>query len=81
MKLLPYLLIGSLLIAGCNEKNDDLGNLAMIEEEGLSEINCSNAVYVPFSESPYMLPYEVGQSYRVDLNQCSSSYHAAGQPD
>lgn len=44
-------------------------------------ITCQNAIYGLWEESLYVLPYPVGITYRVDLNQCSSSYHGSGSPD
>ncbi len=43
--------------------------------------NCSNAVYPDWELSLYVLPYPAGSTYKVDLNNCSSSYHAPGYPD
>lgn len=52
----------------------------------LSEVNnnltaCQNAVYGNWMISEYVLPYPVEESYRVDLSQCTGSYHAPGEPD
>lgn len=37
--------------------------------------------YPDWETSPYVLPYPVGASYPVDLDNCSSSFHGEGQPD
>ncbi|MGI9628699.1 MAG: M23 family metallopeptidase [Longimicrobiales bacterium] len=42
---------------------------------------CRGAVYPDWTTSPYVLPYPVGQTFRVDLSNCSGSFHSAGQPD
>jgi len=44
-------------------------------------VACAEAVYDRYQDSEYVLPYPVGTSYQVDLNHCSASYHAEGQPD
>jgi hypothetical protein len=48
--------------------------------QGDSE-GCENVLYTNWNYSNYVLPYPVGKSYRVNLGNCSSSYHSAGQPD
>ena len=42
---------------------------------------CPGARYPNWELSPYVLPYPVGKTYRVDLSTCSGSYHSAGLPD
>ena len=37
--------------------------------------------YPDWVTSPYVLPYPVGEEHLVALDNCSSSFHAAGQPD
>jgi murein DD-endopeptidase MepM/ murein hydrolase activator NlpD len=44
-------------------------------------IGCANAEYPDWETSPYVLPFPVGETYKVNLGNCSSSYHAAGQND
>ena len=44
-------------------------------------IGCANAEYPNWETSLYVLPYPVGETYKVNLSNCSSSYHAAGQND
>lgn len=38
-------------------------------------------LYPAFGSSPYVLPYPVGEAYQLDLGNCSSSFHGAGEPD
>lgn len=42
---------------------------------------CPNTTYPDWRTSPYVLPYPVGKSYKVDLSNCSGSYHSEGRPD
>ena len=42
---------------------------------------CDGQEYPVPSSSPYILPFQVGKSFQTGLTNCSSSYHAAGQPD
>ena len=45
------------------------------------DIGCPSTTYPSWEASPYVLPYPVGESYRVDLSHCSGSYHSWGLPD
>ncbi len=47
----------------------------------LSGAGCPGADYPDWKTSKYVLPYPVGKTYKVDLSNCSSSYHAAGNAD
>ncbi|WP_420454302.1 M23 family metallopeptidase [Rubrivirga sp.] len=42
---------------------------------------CDGQVYAPPQSSAYVLPYPVGTSYRMNLGNCSSSFHSADGPD
>lgn len=44
-------------------------------------IGCRDTSYPDWESSPYVLPFAVGESYRVELANCSASFHSAGQPD
>jgi len=37
--------------------------------------------YPDWKSSPYVLPYPVSRTYRVNLSHCTSSYHRPGSPD
>ncbi|HQU72781.1 MAG TPA: M23 family metallopeptidase [Calditrichia bacterium] len=50
-------------------------------EEGPVAEGCPGAVYPEWSTSPYVLPYPVGETYKIDLSNCSGSFHSEGQPD
>lgn len=79
MKNTTYLL-AIMLFVSCFEDDSLQGVLTSPDSSDLV-ISCDNAMYGPWQASEYVLPYTVGETYNVDLNQCSSSYHAPGKPD
>ena len=68
----PFAII-SLLIVGCNSSADT------VSAEPVA--GCDGQIYIDPATSPYVLPYAVGETFETGLTNCSSSYHAAGQPD
>jgi len=42
---------------------------------------CDGQIYVDPAESPYVLPFAVGETFTTVLTNCSSSYHRAGEPE
>ena len=44
-------------------------------------IGCVDADYPDWETSKYVLPFPVGETYPVNLSNCSSSYHSKGTPD
>lgn len=42
---------------------------------------CDGLPYPDPASSPYVLPFAVGMTVETGLTNCSSSFHAAGQPD
>ncbi len=50
-------------------------------QPGEPVIGCDGQTYIDPGESPYVLPYAVGESFTTGLTNCSSSYHGAGNPD
>lgn len=81
MKYLVYIIV--LVCSACCsiKSNDSVADQIGVMPTNSTSIACENAQYTDYTTSPYVLPYPVGDSYRVDLNQCSSSYHAPGGPD
>lgn len=69
----PVLLVGTLFF----------GVLACFEDPaGPAPLGgCPGADYPPWSSSPYVLPYPVGETFRTDLSHCGGSYHSEGLPD
>lgn len=75
-----------LLLFGCNtptnnSKDPDIGDGQIEVTEGPLADGCMDAVYPDWKTSPYVLPYPVGEKYKIDLSNCSGSYHSAGRPD
>ena len=44
-------------------------------------LGCDGQTYPLLGETPYVLPYPVGASYRMGLGNCSSSFHSPDLPD
>ena len=44
-------------------------------------VGCEGVAYPDWETSVYVLPFAVGETYRVELANCSSSFHSASQPD
>lgn len=42
---------------------------------------CPYTAYDDWENSEYVLPYPIGESYKVTLSHCGGSYHSEGQPD
>lgn len=49
--------------------------------EELEAKGCPNTEYPEWADSPYVLPYPIGKSYKIDLSNCSGSFHSEGRPD
>ncbi len=77
-----FILFLTLLALGCSSKDDSgvvVPDTPPVQQTTL--IGCPGAVYQPWESSHYVLPYPVGETYKVHLSQCSGSYHSAGEPD
>jgi murein DD-endopeptidase MepM/ murein hydrolase activator NlpD len=61
------------------KKNDDFVSDGVIGTPMAR--TCDNPQYEFWEFSSFVLPYPVGESRTIGLNNCSSSYHASGQPD
>ena len=44
-------------------------------------VGCKDADYPDWETSPYVLPFAAGETYRVELANCSSSFHSSEYPD
>ncbi len=62
-----------LLAAGC-------GGAAMLGP-GPEVTTCEDATWPDPAQSPYVLPFPAGESYRTGLTNCSKSFHSSGNPD
>lgn len=77
----------SFLIIDCSSPNEETTEIDKKEElnfpieNGPIASGCPNTDYPDWETSPYVLPYPVGESYKIDLSNCSGSYHSDGRPD
>lgn len=66
-------LMVAVLVAGCQG--------ALAPASGPEAPTCQDATWPDPVDSPYVLPYPAGETYRTGLTNCSSSFHASGNPD
>lgn len=76
----------SLLFFSCSTPTKEKSKFIVNEdnlnyEEGPLASGCPGIVYPDWKTSPYVLPYPVGTAYKIDLSNCSGSYHSEGRPD
>jgi murein DD-endopeptidase MepM/ murein hydrolase activator NlpD len=78
MKIIAFMIltITVLLFQFCSTQPDEEN-----KREGPMATGCPDAKYPNWETSPYVLPYPVGKSYKIDLSNCSGSYHSEGYPD
>ncbi len=76
------LIIGVLLLglAGCRTGLENEKEPRAIVEGPVAG-GCENADYPDWRTSAYVLPFPVGQRYRVDLSNCTTYTHSPGRPD
>ena len=72
--MLRFLALASLLAAAACDSEDTTSPPSDL-------VGCDGQRYPLPEESPYVLPYPVGSAYRMNLGNCSSSFHSAGTPD
>lgn len=71
--MIRALLLASLLAASACDSDDSVQ---------LSDlVGCDGERYPVPASSPYVLPFPVGEAYRMNLGNCSSSYHSSEYPD
>ena len=68
--LVRFVFVAAALVVGCD-------SLASQDPD----VGCPGATCPDWTTSPYVLPFPVGKEYRVDLSNCSGSFHGEGQPD
>lgn len=77
MKTVYIFLLLSLIYA-C--KSDD-GFVSDNTGSGDLTVGCEGTSYPNWETSNHVLPYPVGQSYKVGLSNCSGTPHSEGEPD
>lgn len=91
------LAVFSCLLVGCSKDKEEIINPAESQEEEPSTNQenetkeddpidylakgCPDIEYPEWDDSPYVLPYQIGKTYKVDLSNCSGSFHSEGRPD
>jgi murein DD-endopeptidase MepM/ murein hydrolase activator NlpD len=75
-----YTILISLFIVlnTCSSQEPDIQVADILDN---SDEGCDGQTYPPNNQSQYVLPFPVGKSYITGLTNCSSSFHAAGNPD
>jgi murein DD-endopeptidase MepM/ murein hydrolase activator NlpD len=68
-------LLASFVIAGCSYPQ------LVPPTATHAPVGCASQVYPPPASSPYILPFQVGASFKTGLTNCSSSFHRTGEPD
>jgi len=78
MRKLTFVILAICLIihSSCSTEPDGKN-----KREGPIADGCPDTEYPDWESSPYVLPYPVGKSYKIDLSNCSGSYHSKGRPD
>jgi murein DD-endopeptidase MepM/ murein hydrolase activator NlpD len=82
-----YLIILFMVIfCNCTSPNEETPvnenkNLQTDIIEGPIASACSDVEYPDWKTSPYVLPYPIGESYKIDLSNCMGYYHGEGKPD
>jgi hypothetical protein len=70
------------LYHSCNKEDFELQAVdPALSDVSNIETACQTAVYDDWVTSEHVLPYPVGETYRVDLSQCTGSFHGPGEPD
>ncbi|MBK8944033.1 MAG: M23 family metallopeptidase [Ignavibacteriae bacterium] len=73
-----YLFFTIILLSGCSSKIEDIYQKNL---EGPIAAGCPGVTYPNWKTSEYVLPFPIGKSYKVDLSNCSGSFHGKGEPD
>ncbi len=74
-----FFFLSVIFILSCS-KSTNVKNDEDIQEGPVAK-GCPDTDYPDWKSSPYVLPYPVGEAYKVKLSNCSGSYHSAGMPD
>lgn len=80
---LSTILLGCvLLLAACTDRDPNYDiDLDAVKTLNSGRDGCPEVEYPNWKASPYVLPYPVGKTYKVDLANCSLYNHAPGEID
>ena len=73
-----FFLFLSLFLVGCSTLSNTSNSPSQQSE---IIIGCDGQSYLLPAESPYILPFAAGETFKTGLTNCSSSFHSAGRPD
>lgn len=76
MKKLGLLLLIYLNFSCSSEKVNDEEIICSDSKLG---VNCQDADYIQNSDSPYVLPWEIGKTFKVGQGNCTNGSHSLGQ--
>jgi len=76
MKKLVLLLLIYLNFSCSSEKVNDEEIICSDSQLG---VNCQDADYIQNSDSPYVLPWEIGKTFKVGQGNCTNGSHSLGQ--
>lgn len=76
MKKLGLLLLIYLNFSCSSEKINDEEIICSDSKLG---VNCQDADYIQNSDSPYVLPWEIGKTFKVGQGNCTNGSHSLGQ--
>ncbi|MAD13257.1 MAG: hypothetical protein CMC04_11175 [Flavobacteriaceae bacterium] len=62
-----------LIVVSCSNEDED-----QICNEFELKLNCGEVIYPKESDSPYVLPWEVGKNYKVAQGNCTEGSHSYG---
>jgi murein DD-endopeptidase MepM/ murein hydrolase activator NlpD len=74
-KLILLLLIYHTISCSSNKVNDE----ETICTDSQLGVNCPNADYIKNFDSPYVLPWEIGKTFKVGQGNCTDGSHSLGQ--
>ncbi|MFK2819969.1 M23 family metallopeptidase [Flavobacteriaceae sp. LMIT009] len=81
MNLLKYFLIAFLFFALHSCENNDGSITDTVGGQDIIVNGCPGAFYPSWENSPFVLPYPVGEAYEIGLSHCGGFGHLAGEPD
>ena len=73
MKKLFFIPILLLVLFSCSPDEENLCNDSELG------INCQGADYIQNSDSPYVLPWEIGKTFSISQGNCTDGSHSLGQ--